>query len=329
MQSSQIQQYQERISDLESQVHRLGLSNRDFIALANNAQDMAINSENRVYLTERRSQEQERQFYEHLASKYSYTFDAKKPYESAAQKAFFSQVRRVEDDYARKLRAVGRAIGFYIRGLFPGGVPSSSDSMSQLLHAMDHYSDILRPWAEAAVNQMLASVSRRDLTVWRRLGTQMGRALHKEVLETSVGDVFRQRLADQVALITSLPTDAAQRVHRLVQGAMYRGDRADVISAEILRTEDVTKSRADLIAKTEVGKASSELTRARALKVGSPGYVWRSARDKRVRRMHKILEGTYHDWDDLPIAEESGERHLPGCFPNCRCYCEVIIPGLH
>jgi SPP1 gp7 family putative phage head morphogenesis protein len=93
----------------------------------------------------------------------------------------------------------------------------------------------------------------------------------------------------------------------------------------------MTLNRANLIGRTEVAKASSAIVQARAQYIGSDSYIWRSVQDADVRRMHRLLNGTVHRWDDPPIAEDpisKGIRHHPGEFPNCRCYAEPILPAV-
>ena len=129
---------------------------------------------------------------------------------------------------------------------------------------------------------------------------------------------------------TSLPLDAAQRVHELTTGALYEGARANEIAAEIMKTGEVTRSRANLIARTEVGRSATTLTQARAESVGSVGYIWRTARDYDVRQRHKELEGTFHAWNDPPVATDPGQRPIrahAGSIFNCRCYAEPVLPG--
>jgi SPP1 gp7 family putative phage head morphogenesis protein len=105
--------------------------------------------------------------------------------------------------------------------------------------------------------------------------------------------------------------------------------RASEISAEIMRSGHVAKSRADLIARTEVGRAAATITQARAEHVESEGYIWRTAGDSAVRERHKKLAGKFFKWDEPPVTGENGERSLPGAIYNCRCYPEVVLPDVY
>lgn len=231
----------------------------------------------------------------------------------------FNRARRAEQAYARALRKIAAQIDAIVRGVGP-------QDTTALQAALRRYGEVLRPWASRAALVMLEDVSRRDEQVWYDRARDMGRDLRAEIKDASIGGVLRQLMDQQVHLITSLPKDAAQRVHELSVGALYQGDRPREIVAEIMKTGQVTRSRANLIARTETGRASTALTEARALHVGSEGYIWRTAKDADVRRLHKKLEGKFFRWDDPPVTGENGERSHPGSIYNCRCWPEVVVP---
>jgi SPP1 gp7 family putative phage head morphogenesis protein len=241
--------------------------------------------------------------------------------ETKAERRTFAAARRAEAQYARQLRGVARAVQHLV--IVMGDDP---DRASELEQALRNYSDVLRPWARVAAERMLADVMRRDEAVWKQLGKEMGRALREEIQSAPTGEAMRIAMARQVELITSLPLDAARRVHELATGALYGGARPAEIREQIMLSGHVTRSRADLIARTETSRASTELTKARAEHVGSEGYVWRTAEDARVRDLHKKLAGKFIRWDDPPVAGPNGERAHAGAIFNCRCWCEVVVP---
>ncbi len=249
-------------------------------------------------------------------------YDRGKPRrDTPTQKAYFAEVRRAEVDYARQLRKIARHVGDIING-FPPGDPASLESIER---ALNHYATVITPWAKATATRMLANVARRDEVAWTKVASEMSRALAEEIREAPTGEALRQYLAEQVHLITSLPTEAAERVHNLTLEGMVDAARASEISKEILRSGEVTKSRANLIARTEVARTSSGLTMVRAKHVGSEGYVWRTARDTDVRKSHKEMEGKFVSWDTPPVLSDGTVTHA-GMIYNCRCYPEPVVP---
>ena len=248
------------------------------------------------------------------------TADAASRSRGRGGRARFTSGRKAEQFYAEKLRGIARHIGAIIRA-FPVGSPESVDAIRE---AMSRYAEVLKPWARATGQRMLEDVARRDKSDWAALAKEMSRALQREILDTPTGELFQQILDRQVTLISSLPLEAARRVHQLTLRGLIDGSRAGEVARDILRTSDVTVARANLIARTETARTASSLTQARAAHVGSTAYIWRTAGDGSVRPSHKAMNGQVVLWAAAPTLD--GMTGHAGEFPNCRCYPEVIIP---
>jgi len=175
---------------------------------------------------------------------------------------------------------------------------------------------------------MLRDVERRNERMWKDVGKTMGKAIREELLTTPTGVIYKDLLTENVDLITSIPRKAGERVMNLTTAGLSSGRRAESISREIMASSHVTKSRARLIARTEVARAAATLTQARAMSIGSEGYIWRTSTDADVRETHKKMEGKYVRWDDPPKTDASLDPYHAGCGPNCRCYAEPVFPEL-
>jgi SPP1 gp7 family putative phage head morphogenesis protein len=241
--------------------------------------------------------------------------------ESARERRAFTEVRRAERAYARQLRSVATQVGHIVRGLAPeGGTPDPA----VLERALRGYSEILRPWAKAVGARMLADVQRRDLGVWRSMAQDMTEAMRVEIARAPTGEALRRLLDEQVMLITSIPLRAAERAQKLAQEAVTEGRRHETIVDQIMSSGRVARSRAELIARTEVARTASGLVQARATHVGSEGYIWRTAEDHDVRHSHKKMSGKFVRWDRPPVTD--GLTGHAGQLPNCRCYPEPVLP---
>jgi SPP1 gp7 family putative phage head morphogenesis protein len=236
------------------------------------------------------------------------------------------RVRNAELLFGRALRAVAAQIGAIVKG-FDHNDPEAQVRIEQLLR---QYSVTLGPWARSVAQRMILEVSRRDEVAFNRVAKTMSRNLRKELEGAPIGDVVRESLNRAVPLITSLPTEAAERVHQLtLEARTTTGARAAEIAQRIYETGNVTKARAMLIARTEVARTASAITAARAQHVGSTHFIWRSVEDPDVRPLHKKLNGTVHRWDDPPVSDErTGIRSLPGQIWNCRCIPEPVLPDV-
>jgi len=222
----------------------------------------------------------------------------------------------IEQKYGSQLRKVAHQVGMIVTG-FPPGAPR----ISQLL---DAYSAMLKQWATSTASSMLMDVALRDERGWAEMSKDMSRALRLEIRTAPTGRVMQELLAEQVGLIQSIPTDAAQRVHQLTLAGIEDSTRASEIAKEIMRSGEVSKSKATLIARTEVSRTASTLTQARAMHIGSPGYFWETSGDSDVRPSHKAMQGQLVTWGDPPTLD--GMTGHAGCFPNCRCWERVVIP---
>jgi SPP1 gp7 family putative phage head morphogenesis protein len=240
--------------------------------------------------------------------------------EAAKERAAFSRVRRAERQYATQLRKVARHVGDIIRN----HQPDTADGMAEIRAILSKYSEAIAPWAKTAAARMITDVGRRDEKAWEENSKAMGRSLREEIASAPTGQYLRDKLAENVKLIRSLPTEAAERVHNLTLEALFDASRSSEIAKEIARSGEVTVSRANLIARTEVAGTASGLVEARALHVGSEGYIWRTAGDSDVRTSHRAMNGKFVRWDSPPTLD--GMTGHAGRFPNCRCYPEPVIP---
>ena len=139
------------------------------------------------------------------------------------------------------------------------------------------------------------------------------------------GDAIHHRRTGQVHQIA--PLEAADRVYDIqnrATEAVVTGGRAEHFAKEIAVSGDIAKSRADLIARTELGRATGALDQARALSIGSNGYIWRTAEDGDVRHSHREMEGKFVEWGKPPTLD--GMTGHAGELPNCRCYKEIVFP---
>jgi SPP1 gp7 family putative phage head morphogenesis protein len=236
--------------------------------------------------------------------------------------------RASETAYNTRLRGVAKVIDTIIKGYISATDVVQALDVMRVRASLDRYAELLAPWARSVARYMLADVSRRNEQQWFDNSKEMGRALRAELQQAPTGMLLQALQDDQVELITSLPKVASQRVHALSEQALIDSRRASDIAKDILKTGEVTKARATLIARTEVSRAQSNLTQARAMFAGSPGYVWRTSKDLDVRDTHKAMEGVYVPWDTPPKTDKNLDPYHAGCGPNCRCWAEPVLPDL-
>lgn len=252
------------------------------------------------------------------------TLDARQRHDRAGKRARPPKIRGAELRYAGQLRKVAEQVGSIISPFTPGDI----SQVPTIQHLLNAYADMLKGWATQTASNMLMDVALRDEQAWQLMAKELSRELRDEIRNAPTGQVMKALLAEQVTLIQSIPKEAAERVHRLTLEGFENSARASEIAKEIMRSGEVSASRAQLIAVTEVSRTASTLTQARAEHIGSDSYIWRTSGDGAVRGDHRILNGKIFRWDSPPIADRrTGARAHAGCIYRCRCFPEPIIPN--
>jgi len=226
----------------------------------------------------------------------------------------------VEQRYGTQLRKVAQQVGSIIRPFTPGDM----SQVPTIEHLLGAYADMLKGWATQTASNMLMDVALQDDKTWQEIAKDMSSGLRQELRHAPTGAVMRELLAEQVHLIQSIPREAAQRVHKLTLEGLEDSTRASEIAKEIMRSGEVTASRATLIARTEVSRTATTLTQARAQSIDSPGYIWTTSGDSDVRPSHKAKNGEFVPWNAPPTLD--GLTGHAGCVPNCRCWADVVLP---
>lgn len=207
-------------------------------------------------------------------------------------------------------------------GSYDGSQASADKTASTLVD----YSELISSWAEMVANKMFAQVEKEEWNQWKSVSEEISVGLRDVVGNTPVGQVAQDIVYRQIQLMKSLPLEASDRVMEIQQRAMQaviNGERPDQLYEEIMASGKVAASRAQLIARTEIGRATGALTQARALAVGSEGYWWR-IEGAGTRPSHRKMKDKFVRWDNPPTLD-SMTGHA-GCLPNCKCWPEVHIP---
>ena len=128
-----------------------------------------------------------------------------------------------------------------------------------------------------------------------------------------------------------MPLDAARRVHKVVLENTITGRvRAKSLAEEIMSIGNVSRNKANLIARTETSRVSTGITQARSSALGIPWYQWETSEDVRVRHSHYIMDKVLVKWSEPPSPEQLARQksyghYHAGCTFNCRCYAAPIV----
>lgn len=220
--------------------------------------------------------------------------------------------------------------------------------LEQSLNGLDDPVDILRQiqdftnsesfdrYCKSTAGQMVTHLFTDAGRTWRQAahanskGRMIYEALMKE-MKGPMGILVNQEIHRNAELIKTLPLDIAKHVNQHILTESLKGKRSSDIAKEIQAMfPEKSKAKANLIARTEVGKTSTALTKARSQMLNIPAYIWRSSEDSRVRKGHEKMDGVIVFWDNAPspeslVKEKDVGHYHAGCIWNCRCYTEPIV----
>lgn len=223
-------------------------------------------------------------------------------------------------EFERQLRHVARHTAGIIKPHIDGPRIVQEALMMDRIRA---YAKVLGPWADSYVRRFNVNLDEANKRAFKKTSVKVAQAMRAEARSPLGLDAERIH-REQVTLIKSLPLEAAQRAQTLAREATFGGKRPAEIAQELADTEGITLNRATLIARTEIGKAYSAMTQARAESIGSPGYYWVATKDARTRQSHADMDGVFVAWDDPPELDDMTGH--AGTLPNCRCRSRVDIP---
>lgn len=238
--------------------------------------------------------------------------------------------RRIELEYQRALHQVLKKIQRYVNYV---GEPQE---VANIFKKVANSAEFNR-YAQETANRMVTHLFTDAGRTWRTAAREnsQGRMIYetlKRELQGPVGGSVIHQIQRNAEIIKSVPLTIARDMTDYIAQETVNGRRSESILADLLElVPDISLNKAKLIARTEVGKTSTALTRARSDNLGLDWYIWRTSKDSRVRDSHDLMEGVMVSWRDPPSPELlNGEKNAPkpyhpGEIYNCRCYPEPVV----
>lgn len=152
----------------------------------------------------------------------------------------------------------------------------------------------------------------------RALGVDLAAVVRNEDL----AEYLRTSATRNAALIKGLADETVKRVQQVVTTAVINGQPATVLRKTLTEQFQIADRRAQLIARDQISKLTSDLNRIRHEQAGITTYTWRTSADERVRPRHRALEGKVYKYGEATGAEGG----LPPGQPiRCRCVAAAIV----
>lgn len=172
------------------------------------------------------------------------------------------------------------------------------------------------------IEPLLASWAAR-VEVWQRksfaaaIRNSTGLDLYALLSQADVEDAVAASLERHAGLVRGMSADAERRISETIWREFIRDTPRNAIGKMLAAELDISRNRANFIAKDQTIKLGATLNEERQQQAGITQYMWRTAEDDRVRPTHAIRDGKVYDWNDSGIK--------PGEEPNCRCTAQAYI----
>lgn len=121
-----------------------------------------------------------------------------------------------------------------------------------------------------------------------------------------------------VGLIRGLTDELANKVEKSVLSAVQGATPWSDFAGHLDEVFGFGKTRAELIARDQIGKFYGQTNAARQRELGVTHFIWRASGDERVRDLHEEISGERFSYEDGGHPTEG----LPGEPILCRCSAE-------
>lgn len=154
-----------------------------------------------------------------------------------------------------------------------------------------------------------------------------GLSLPTTGLKGEIGEVLKASVAENVALIKSIPAQYLEAVNGAVLRSITTGNGLADIVPFLASEKGITLRRAKMIANDQTRKAFNAISKGRMQAAGLTKFEWlHTGGSNEPRKDHIAMNGNIYRFDDPPIIDKrTGERGIPGQAINCRCRMKPII----
>lgn len=197
-------------------------------------------------------------------------------------------------------------------------------------------SNFLNHFATNLAQKMITQVLIKNAQSWRQAASQSSRgkviySMLRNELKGNLGGQIDLLVKQNAQLIKSVPINISEVLTQHIKERQIQGIRSEQIIKEIApKLNHLKKYQIARIARTEVAKADTAITRIRAEDIGSYWYQWESSEDQRVRKSHRKMDRVLINWNNAPspetlVGEKSEGHYHAGNIYNCRCVALPII----
>lgn len=166
-----------------------------------------------------------------------------------------------------------------------------------------------------ATDSFMKSLNKVNKTNMEQQGRVRG--IDLPATEAWLASFMRENTKKNVSYITNIRDDYTEKIENIIFEGVENGNSHKTIREQLEEQIDMSRNRAEFIAVDQAGSLFGQMTARRHQDMGVMKFKWRTSKDERVRKSHKVLENKVFSYDDPP------EVGLPGTDFRCRC---IAIP---
>lgn len=165
-------------------------------------------------------------------------------------------------------------------------------------------------------------------SVNRAVGVDINYMMNQEGIQ----NLFELSVMENVDLIKSIPQKYFDDLRFIITDGMSKGYAPSKIAADIQKKTQATQKRAAFIARDQVAKINSDITRQRMKQTGAKLFRWSTSKDERVGSDHRKAANRITKYGKgIYTLKDGAPEGFPGnaTRPNCRCTMILLIPGVN
>ena len=152
-----------------------------------------------------------------------------------------------------------------------------------------------------------------------------GLSIPTAAISGELTDIIKATVAENVALIKSIPQQYLGNVQQAVMRSIVGGGKTHLVTY-LQKQHHLTYARAKMITLDQTRKAYQGMSAERIRRAGVKCFEWRHVPSNHPRKLHEELDGKIFEYAKPPIIDKiTGEKGLPGQLINCRCMALPVI----
>lgn len=130
-------------------------------------------------------------------------------------------------------------------------------------------------------------------------------------------------ITENVSRMQAYGDAVVNEVEGILARAYTSGQSADEVAEEILKRFDIAENKARFLARDQVGRLYSQVSRMRSKETGVQAFMWWTQGDGHVRSSHATKHKRI-----FPYEGSRAPSFFPGDDPGCRCWEEAVFEEL-